>query len=184
MDHAEHGMGDFMKNREGPGAFDRDKFQAIPGETGVWEGVRAGLAEYLAVSWVLERLDDRTGIARRTDRDVKIRLEIEFHEEADGSIDYRVFAKLQVPDEQALQYMTFHGCYHEALERQLGMPVWARTHISQTNLDPFEGCEYTLAISLGEPPTSRQTGFVARWLTWSLLALEWVAESAELNDSL
>lgn len=183
MDEADADMGDFIKHREGPGEFDRDRFAVIPGHAGVWEGLRAGIAEHLEVSWVLEIIDERTAVARRTDRDVRIRIEVAFQEE-NGEIDYQVFAKLQVPDAKALQYMTFHGCYQRALERQLGMPVWARTHISQTNLDPFEGCEYTLAISLGEPPNSQQTGFVARWMTWSLVALDWVAESADLNDSL
>ncbi len=183
MDEADAGMGDFIKNREGPGEFDRDRFAVIPGHAGVWEGLRAGIAEHLEVSWVLELIDDRTAVARRTDREVTVRLEIKLHEE-DGEIDYQVFAQLKVPDTKALQYMTFHGFYQKALEQQLGMPVWARTYISETNLDPFEGCEYTLAISLGEPPNSQQTGFVARWMTWSLVALDWVAESADLNDSL
>ena len=155
----------------------------IPGHAGVWEGLRAGIAGHWEESWVLELIDDRTEVAPRTDRKVTVRLEIKFHEE-DCEIDYQVFAKLQVPDTKALQYMTFHGFYQKALEQHLGIPAWARTYTSQTNLDPYAGCEYTLAISLGEPPNSQQTGFVARWMTWSLVALDWVAESADLDDSL
>jgi hypothetical protein len=79
--------------------------------------------------------------------------------------------------------MTFHGFYKKALERQLGMPVWVRSFISQTSAE-FESCEYTLAVSLGEPPNSQQIGLVARWMTWSLVALDWIDDCADLNDSL
>ena len=50
MDEADAGMGDFIKNREGTGEFDRDRFAVIPGHARVWEGLRAGIAEHLEVS--------------------------------------------------------------------------------------------------------------------------------------
>jgi hypothetical protein len=173
---------DFPKRREGPGEYDRHQFAKIPDSIATWEGLRLGIAEYLDERWVLEPQDERTVVVKRTDRAVTIRIHDEIREE-DGQPDYCVFAKLIVPDELALQYMTFHGFFNQALERQLGMPVWAKSFISQTQ-EGFEGCEYTLAVSLGEPPNSHQIGLVARWMTWSILALDWIDDCAEFNDPL
>ena len=173
---------DFPKRREGPGEYDRHQFAKIPDSIETWEGLRLGIAEYLDERWIMEQKDAHTVIVRRTDRPVTIQIHDEIRQE-EGQPDYCVFAKLLVPDEIALQYMTFHGIYKKALEHQLGMPVWAKSFISQTQ-EGFEGCEYTLAVSLGEPPNSAQIGLVARWMTWSLLALDWIADSADLTDSL
>ncbi len=173
---------DFPKRREGPGEYDRQNFAKIPQDMATWEGLRFGIAEYLDERWIMEQRDAHTVIVRRMDRPVTIQIHDEIRQE-EGQPDYCVFAKLLVPDNVALQYMTFHGFYKKALERQLGMPVWVRSFISQTSAE-FESCEYTLAVSLGEPPNSQQIGLVARWMTWSLLALDWIDDCADLNESL
>lgn len=173
---------DFPKRREGPGEYDLHHFAKIPNTIETWEGLRLGIAEYLDERWLMEQRDTHTVIVRRTDRPVTIQIHDEVRQK-DGQPDYCVFAKLLVPDEVAVQYMTFHGVYKKALERQLGMPVWASSFISQTDAS-FEGCKYTLAISVGEPPNSQQIGLVSRWMTWAVLALDWLDDSADLNDSL
>ena len=39
------------------------------------------------------------------------------------------------------------------------------------------------AVSLGDAPNTTQTGLVARWFIWSILALQWVDESIVANPN-
>ena len=48
---------EFWNKIPGPGEFDSSVFKAIPTDTGLWEGVRIGVTEYLGERWVVESVD-------------------------------------------------------------------------------------------------------------------------------
>jgi hypothetical protein len=72
------------------------------------------------------------------------------------------------------------GTFKRAIERDVGIPVGFSGSLGAAEGEESDG-QLKTAVSLGEAPNSQQTGYVARWFIWSILMLQWVAESIEAN---
>ena len=183
----EYSIYEFWNKLPGPGDFESDDFAAIPSAAPLWEAVRIGVMEYLGERWVVEEVDRDNVRLRRVDRDLTFRLKQTF-KTREGENDYAAWTTLGVSDAKTFDYMVGAATFRQAMERDLGMRVGFKGSLGPTppGVDAIEGAhggELQMAVSLGEPPTATQTGRVARWFIWSVLALQWAAESIEANPN-
>ena len=170
---------EFWNKVPGPGEYDRHQFAKIPQDAGLWEGVRIGVTEYLGERWVVEVVDKDNLIVRRTDTERVFRLKQTFKTPA-GELDYAMWTTLDAPPGETFAYMVGAGTFKRAIERDIGIPVGFSGSLGATEGLESDG-QLRTAVSMGDAPNSQQTGLVARWFVWSILMLQWVAESIEAN---
>ena len=170
---------EFWNKLPGPGEFSSDAFAAIPMTATVWEGVKLGVSEYLGVRWVVEVVDKDNVIVRRTDTERVFRLKQTLKTPA-GELDYAMWTTLDAPPGETLAYMVGAGTFKRAVERDIGIPVGFSGSLGAAEGLESDG-QLRTAVSMGDAPNSQQTGLVARWFVWSILMLQWVAESIEAN---
>lgn len=163
----------------GPGEYDRHQFAKIPQDAALWEGVRIGVTEYLGERWVVEVVDKDNLIVRRTDTERAFRLKQTFKTPA-GELDYAMWTTLDAPPGETFAYMVGAGTFKRAIERDIGIPVGFSGSLGAAEGLESDG-QLRTAVSMGDAPNSQQTGLVARWFVWSILMLQWVAESIEAN---
>lgn len=170
---------EFWNKVPGPGEYDRHQFAKIPQDAGLWEGVRSGVTEYLGERWVVEVVDKDNLIVRRTDTERMFRLKQTFKTPA-GELDYAMWTTLDAPPGETFAYMVGAGTFKRAIERDIGIPVGFSGSLGAAEGLESDG-QLRTAVSMGDAPNSQQTGLVARWFVWSILMLQWVAESIEAN---
>jgi hypothetical protein len=98
----------------------------------------------------------------------------------DGEFNYAMWTSLDAPPGETFSYMVGAGTFKRAIERDVGIPVGFSGSLGAAEGEESDG-QLKTAVSLGEAPNSQQNGYVARWFTWSILMLQWVAESIEAN---
>ena len=170
---------EFWNKVPGPGEYDRHQFAKIPQDAGLWEGVRIGVTEYLGERWVVEVVDKDNLFVRRTDTERVFRLKQTFKTPA-GELDYAMWTTLDAPPGETFAYMVGAGTFKRAIERDIGIPVGFSGSLGAAEGLESDG-QLRTAVSMGDAPNSQQTGLVARWFVWSILMLQWVAESIEAN---
>ena len=170
---------EFWNKVPGLGEYDRHQFAKIPEDAGLWEGVRIGVTEYLGERWVVEVVDKDNVIVRRTDTERVFRLKQTFKTPA-GELDYAMWTTLDAPPGETFAYMVGAGTFKRAIERDIGIPVGFSGSLGAAEGLESDG-QLRTAVSMGDAPNSQQTGLVARWFVWSILMLQWVAESIEAN---
>ena len=170
---------EFWNKVPGPGEYDRHQFAKIPQDAGLWEGVRIGVTESLGERWVVEVVDKDNLIVRRTDTERVFRLKQTFKTPA-GELDYAMWTTLDAPPGETFAYMVGAGTFKRAIERDIGIPVGFSGSLGAAEGLESDG-QLRTAVSMGDAPNSQQTGLVARWFVWSILMLQWVAESIEAN---
>jgi len=170
---------EFWNKVPGPGEYDRHQFGKIPQDAALWEGVRIGVTEYLGERWVVEVVDKDTVIVRRTDTERVFRLKQTFKTPA-GELDYAMWTTLDAPQGETFAYMVGAGTFKRAIERDIGIPVGFSGSLGAAEGLESDG-QLRTAVSMGDAPNAQQTGLVARWFVWSILMLQWVAESIEAN---
>ena len=170
---------EFWNKVPGPGEYDRHQFAKIPQDAALWEGVRIGVTEYLGERWVVEVVDKDYVIVRRTDTERVFRLKQTFKTPT-GELDYAMWTTLDAPPGETFAYMVGAGTFKRAIERDIGIPVGFSGSLGAAEGLESDG-QLRTAVSMGDAPNSQQTGLVARWLVWSILMLQWVAESIEAN---
>ena len=170
---------EFWNKVPGPGEYDRHQFAKIPQDAALWEGVRIGVTEYLGERWVVEVVDKDNLIVRRTDTERVFRLKQTFKTPA-GELDYAMWATLDAPPGETFAYMVGAGTFKRAIERDIGITVGFSGSLGAAEGLESDG-QLRTAVSMGDAPNSQQTGLVARWFVWSILMLQWVAESIEAN---
>lgn len=170
---------EFWNKVPGPGEYDRHQFAKIPQVAALWEGVRIGVTEYLGERWVVEVVDKDNVIVRRTDTERVFRLKQTFKTPA-GELDYAMWTTLDAPPGETFAYMVGAGTFKRAIERDIGIPVGFSGSLGAAEGLESDG-QLRTAVSMGDAPNSQQTGLVARWFVWSILMLQWVAESIEAN---
>ncbi len=170
---------EFWNKLPGPGEFDRDKFAKIPDNAPLWEGVRIGVTEYLGERWVVEMVDKDNVTVRRMDLPRAFRLKQTFKTKF-GELNYAMWTYFDVPKAETFSYVVGAGTFKRAIEREVGIPVGYYAKLGKEEGDMHDGHIMT-AVSLGDAPNTTQTGLVARWFVWSILMLQWVAESIEAN---
>lgn len=170
---------EFWNKVLGPGEYDRHQFAKIPLDAALWEGVRIGATEYLGERWVVEVVDKDNLIVRRTDTERVFRLKQTFKTPA-GELDYAMWTTLDAPPGETFAYMVGAGTFKRAIERDIGIPVGFSGSLGAAEGLESDG-QLRTAVSMGDAPNSQQTGLVARWFVWSILMLQWVAESIEAN---
>ncbi len=175
----EYSIYEFWNKVPGPGEYDRNQFAKIPQDAGLWEGVRIGVTEYLGERWVVEVVDKDNVILRRTDTERVFRLKQTFKTPA-GELDYAMWTTLDAPPGETFAYMVGAGTFKRAIERDIGIPVGFSGSLGAAEGLESDG-QLRTAVSMGDAPNSQQTGLVARWFVWSILMLQWVAESIEAN---
>ena len=172
---------EFWNKLPGPGEHDMHRHAKIPGTAALWEGLRIGVMEYLGERWVVEIVDKDNAVVRRIDTNRAFRLKQTFKTKS-GELNYAVWAYYDVPTEQTFDYMVGAGTFRQAIEREVGIPVGYSAKLGKAEGEMHDGHIMT-AVSLGDAPNSQQTGLVARWFIWSILALQWAAESIEANPN-
>ena len=177
----EHSIYEFWNKLPGPGEYDLHTYAKIPNTATVWEGLRIGVTEYLGERWVVEIVDKDNVIVRRTDTQRVFRLKQTF-KTPEGELDYAMWATLDAPPGETFAYMVGAGTFKRAIQRDLGLPVGFSGSLGAAEGLESDG-QLKTAVSVGEAPNSQQTGLVARWFIWSILALQWVAESIEANPN-
>ena len=170
---------EFWNRVPGPGEYDRHQFAKIPQDAALWEGVRIGVTEYLGERWVVEVVDKDNLIVRRTDTERVFRLKQTFKTPA-GELDYAMWTTLDAPPGETFAYMVGAGTFKRAIERDIGITVGFSGSLGAAEGLESDG-QLRTAVSMGDAPNSQQTGLVARWFMWSILMLQWVAESIEAN---
>ena len=170
---------EFWNKVPGPGEYDRHQFAKIPQVAALWEGVRIGVTEYLGERWVVEVVDKDNVIVRRTDTERVFRLKQTFKTPA-GELDYAMWTTLDAPPGETFAYMVGAGTFKRAIERDIGIAVGFSGSLGAAEGLESDG-QLRTAVSMGDAPNSQQTGLVARWFVWSILMLQWVAESIEAN---
>ena len=170
---------EFWNKVPGPGEYDRHQFAKIPQDAALWEGVRIGVTEYLGERWVVEVVDKDNVIVRRTDTERVFRLKQTFKTPA-GELDYAMWTTLDAPPGATFAYMVGAGTFKRAIERDIGITVGFSGSLGAAEGLESDG-QLRTAVSMGDAPNSQQTGLVARWFVWSILMLQWVAESIEAN---
>ena len=170
---------EFWNKVPGPGEYDRHQFAKIPQDAALGEGVRIGVTEYLGERWVVEVVDKDNVIVRRTDTERVFRLKQTFKTPA-GELDYAMWTTLDAPPGETFAYMVGAGTFKRAIERDIGIPVGFSGSLGAAEGLESDG-QLRTAVSMGDAPNSQQTGLVARWFVWSILMLQWVAESIEAN---
>jgi hypothetical protein len=175
----EYSIYEFWNKVPGPGEYDRNQFAKIPQDAALWEGVRIGVTEYLGERWVVEVVDKDNVIVRRTDTEGVFRLKQTFKTPA-GELDYAMWTTLDAPPGETFAYMVGAGTFKRAIERDIGIPVGFSGSLGAAEGLESDG-QLRTAVSMGDAPNSQQTGLVARWFVWSILMLQWVAESIEAN---
>lgn len=145
----------------------------------LWEAVRIGVTEYLGERWVVESVDKDNVVVRRTDQPLAYRLKQTFRTPG-GELNYAMWTTRDIPEDMGFTYMVGSGCFQKAIQRDLGIPVGVSANLGQSEAE-VTGGELKTAVSLGDAPNANQTGLVARWFIWSILALQWVGESIEAN---
>ncbi len=175
----EESIYEFWNKVPGPGEYDRHQFAKIPQDAALWQGVRIGVTEYLGERWVVEVVDKDNVIVRRTDTVRVFRLKQTFKTPA-GELDYAMWTTLDAPPGETLAYMVGAGTFKRAIERDVGIPVGFAGKLGAAEGLESDG-QLRTAASMGDAPNSQQTGLVARWFVWSILMLQWVAESIEAN---
>ena len=175
----EDSINEFWNRVPGPGEYDRHQFAKIPQDAALWEGVRIGVTEYLGERWVVEVVDKDNLIVRRTDTERVFRLKQTFKTPA-GELDYAMWTTLDAPPGETFAYMVGAGTFKRAIERDIGIPVGFSGSLGAAEGLESDG-QLRTAVSMGDAPNSHQTGLVARWFVWSILMLQWVAESIEAN---
>ena len=170
---------EFWNKVPGPGEYDRHQFAKIPQDAALWQGLRIGVTEYLGERWVVEVVDKDNVIVRRTDTERVFRLKQTFRTPA-GELDYAMWTTLDAPPGKTFAYMVGAGSFKRAIERDIGIPVGFSGSLGAAEGLESDG-QLRTAVSMGEAPNSQQTGLVARWFVWSILMLQWVAESIEAN---
>ena len=172
---------EFSNKVPGPGEYDRHQFEKVPPDAALWEGVRIGVTEYLGERWVVEIVDKDHVIVRRTDTQRTFRLKQTFKTPA-GELDYAMWTTLDAPPGETFAYMVGAGSFKRAIERDIGIPVGFSGSLGAAEGLESDG-QLKTAVSMGDAPNSQQTGLVARWFVWSILMLQWVAESIEANPN-
>ena len=172
---------EFWNKVPGPGEYDRHQFAKIPEDAALWEGVRIGVTEYLGERWVVEVVDKDNLIVRRTDTERVFRLKQTFKTPA-GELDYAMWTTLDAPPGETFAYMVGAGTFKRAIERDIGIPVGFSGSLGAAEGLESDG-QLRTAVSMGDAPNSQQTGLVARWFVWSILMMQWVAESIEANPN-
>ncbi len=172
---------EFWNKVPGPGEYDRHQFAKIPQDAALWEAVRIGVTEYLGERWVVEVVDKDNVIIHRTDTERVFRLKQTFKTPA-GELDYAMWTTLDAPPGETFAYMVGAGTFKRAIERDIGIPVGFSGSLGAAEGLESDG-QLRTAVSMGDAPNSQQTGLVARWFVWSILMLQWVAESIEANPN-
>lgn len=177
----EESIYEFWNKLPGPGEFDSSAFAKIPTEAGLWEGVRIGVTEYLGERWVVEMVDKDNVTVRRTDLPRAFRLKQTFKTKF-GELNYAMWTYFDVPKAETFVYMVGAGTFKRAIEREVGIPVGYSAKLGKEESEMHDGHIMT-AVSLGDAPNAQQTGYVARWFIWSILALQWVDQSIVANPN-
>ena len=172
---------EFWNKVPGPGEYDRHQFAKSPQDAALWEAVRIGVTEYLGERWVVEVVDKDNVIIHRTDTERVFRLKQTFKTPA-GELDYAMWTTLDAPPGETFAYMVGAGTFKRAIERDIGIPVGFSGSLGAAEGLESDG-QLRTAVSMGDAPNSQQTGLVARWFVWSILMLQWVAESIEANPN-
>jgi len=178
-DDEEDDIYEFWNKLPGPGEFDSSAYVRIPHGAPLWEAVRIGVTEYLGERWVVEPVDKDNLIVRRVDPPRVFRLKQSFRTPS-GEPNYAMWTSLDAPLGETFTYMVGAGSFRQAIERDLGIPVGFSGDIGAAEGLESDG-QLKTAVSLGDAPNAQQTGLVARWFIWSILALQWAGESIEAN---
>ena len=177
----EYSIYEFWNKVPGPGEFDSSVLAKIPTDAGLWEGLRIGVTEYLGERWVVEIVDKDNVVVRRTDKGRVFHLKQTFKTKF-GELHYAMWTSLDAPPGETFSYMVGAGTFKRAIERDIGIPVGFSGSLGAAEGQESDG-QLKTAVSLGDAPNAQQTGYVARWFIWSILMLQWVAESIEANPN-
>jgi len=173
---------EFWNKVPGPGPFVHTNYADIPVQLSLEEGMRHGLLHYLGVRWVMKSAQPDEIVLARTDKPLRVRLSRTYRDRK-GDPCFILWARADVPDEQAFDITVGLGAFRHAILKELDAEVEYRTQLSLDDETACEQLEMLIALRLDSFPPKTEDGSTARWFTWSTLALQWTLDALEANPN-